>query len=69
MKSKQSEKQPGITGERIRQIHGLENISDELADKMATTIKQLAEIIFETVASRTDLKGDDDELPYQPPKN
>lgn len=69
MKSKQSEKQPEITGERIRQIQGLENISDELADKMATTIKQLAEIIFETVANGTDLKRDDDELPYLPPKN
>ena len=68
MKSKQSEKQPELTGKEIKKIQGLENISDEVAEKMATTIKKLAEMLYDEVAKELDLGQRDSRLPFHPPK-
>lgn len=55
MKPDESEKHPEITGKRVKQIPKFENLDDEFAEQVATTLKKLTSIIYSSIARELSL--------------
>lgn len=48
------------TAEKVKQMKGWENISDEMAENIARTVRRLAELFYITIAREMSLNHDPD---------